>query len=554
MTSPASRVARGALGCGAASVALLAGTAFLGDSAAVPGLGAATLLPPWDVGARPSSSLVTALLGVAWTLGAAAVALGLLALRRGFTWNGRRTALLGAVAVLTLVVVPPLGSADHLSYAAYGRIKALGGDPYVEPPAQWRGGADPVAGAVQPPWQDTASVYGPVATLAQTATAVAGDGSLRRTVWAWQLLCGLAFLAAGLALDRLAAAMSRRRRCAARTPAVLSAPSVDPARLRVAVLWTLNPLLLGQLVLGAHVDVLAAAFAVGALALAARRPFVAGALVAAAVATKAPFALVGLALLWGARRLPRRDAVRSLALGLLGAGLVLVPAHLWTGPHTYDQLQRASKFVSFATPWRLLADQLDPVLGRPAVRGLVTPAAAVLAVLLAVLLVRRLTALLPALLPVLRPALRPAPSPAQPPLPVSFRPQTSLDKGEKTPGVGSSGVSGGAAGDAMVVDAVRALGVTAVGWVLTAPYALPWYDCLAWLPLVLLAPSGLDLAMLGRLWVLALAYVPGRVVGMSPDVEALTLGFRRSVAPWLTLATLCWTVWWAVTARRRPSS
>ena len=106
----------------------------------------------------------------------------------------------------------------------------------------------------------------------------------------------------------------------------------------------------------------------------------------------------------------------------------------------------------------------------------------------------------------------------------------------------------------MVVDAVRALGVTAVGWVLTAPYALPWYDCLAWLPLVLLAPSGLDLAMLGRLWVLALAYVPGRVVGMSPDVEALTLGFRRSVAPWLTLATLCWTVWWAVTARRRPSS
>lgn len=512
MTAPdgpaAGPVARAALGCGVVAVALLAGTAALGDSAAVPGLGAATRLPPWDVGARPSSAVVTALLAVAWTLGAATVALGLLALRRGFTGNGRRTALLGVLAVLALVVVPPLGSADHLSYAAYGRIKALGGDPYVERPAQWRGGADPVARAVQPPWQDTASVYGPVATFAQTATAVAGDGSVRRTVWAWQLLCGLAFLAAGLALDRLAVALSRGKGSAA-----TGSGPVDAARSRVAVLWTLNPLLLGQLVLGAHVDVLAAAFAVGALALAARRPLVAGALVAAAVATKAPFALAGLALLWGARRLPRRDAVRSLGLGLLGAGLVLVPAHLWTGPHTYDQLRRASRFVSFATPWRLLADQLDPVLGRPTVRGLVTPAAAVLAVLLAVLLVRRLTALLPA------------------------------------PDVGA-----GAAGDAMTVEAVRALGVLAVGWVLTAPYALPWYDCLAWLPLVLLAPSGLDLAMLGRLGVLALAYVPGRVVGMSPDVEALTLGFRRSVAPWLTLAILCWTVWWAATARRRPSS
>ena len=90
----------------------------------------------------------------------------------------------------------------------------------------------------------------------------------------------------------------------------------------------------------------------------------------------------------------------------------------------------------------------------------------------------------------------------------------------------------------MTRDAVAALAVTSLGWVLTAPYALPWYDCLAWLPLVLLASSGLDLAMLGRLWVLALAYVPGRVVAMSPDVEAFTLGFRRHAAPWLTLATL----------------
>ncbi|WP_233149885.1 hypothetical protein [Kineosporia sp. A_224] len=541
--------ARAALGCGVASVLGLAGTAALGDSAAVPGLGPGTVLPPWDVAAGPSSALVTALLAVAWTLAAATVLLGLVALRRnGFGWDGRRTALLAAAAVLALVVVPPLGSADHLSYAAYGRIMATGGDPYVTAPDSWRGGGDPVAGAVQPPWQSTTSVYGPVATAAQTLAAVVGDGSLRRTVWAWQVLAGLAFLGTGLALDRLAVTLARRRRGpGAGDDAADDDEAGDDgnaraatghARARVAVLWTLNPLLLGQLVLGAHVDVLAAAFAAGALALAVRRPFVAGALVAAAVATKAPFALVGLALVWGVRQLPRRQALGHLAIGALGAGLVLLPAHLWTGPNTYDQLQRASRFVSFATPWRLLVDQLDPLLGRGPVRSLVTPLAAVLAVALAVLLARRVAALLASS------GARSTPTP-------TWWPSSG---GRSTSEARSSVDDPPEDGAAMTRDAVAALAVTSLGWVLTAPYALPWYDCLAWLPLVLLASSGLDLAMLGRLWVLALAYVPGRVVGMSPDVEAFTLGFRRHAAPWLTLATLCWVVWWAAASWRASAS
>ncbi|MFN0285170.1 MAG: polyprenol phosphomannose-dependent alpha 1,6 mannosyltransferase MptB, partial [Kineosporiaceae bacterium] len=277
MTVPATAAGGGtalvrtALGCGVLSVGGLVAVAALGDSAAVPGLGPATLLPPWDLGATPSSALVTVLLAVAWTLGAGAVLCGLVALRRnGFVgWSPRSTALLAVAAVGVLVVVPPLGSADHLSYAAYGRIAVQGGDPYLVPPAQWRGGSDPVAGAVQPPWEQTPSVYGPVATAAQALSAAVGDGSLRRTIWAWQLLCGLAFLATGLALDRIAAG-SR------------SGAAGTAARARVAVVWTLNPLLLGQLVLGAHVDVLAAAAAAGAVAVAARRPLVAGALLGAA--------------------------------------------------------------------------------------------------------------------------------------------------------------------------------------------------------------------------------------------------------------------------------
>ncbi len=68
-----------------------------------------------------------------------------------------------AAAVLA-AFVPPLGSADHLSYAAYGRIAAAGGDPYSVPPVDWAGGHDPVTSAVEPPWTRTPSVYGPVAT------------------------------------------------------------------------------------------------------------------------------------------------------------------------------------------------------------------------------------------------------------------------------------------------------------------------------------------------------------------------------------------------------
>ena len=40
---------------------------------------------------------------------------------------GRLPVVLGVLALLT----GPFGSADHTNYAAYGRISALGGDPYL---------------------------------------------------------------------------------------------------------------------------------------------------------------------------------------------------------------------------------------------------------------------------------------------------------------------------------------------------------------------------------------------------------------------------------------
>ena len=88
--------------------------------------------------------------------------------------------------------------------------------------------------------------------------------------------------------------------------------------------------------------------------------------------------------------------------------------------------------------------------------------------------------------------------------------------------------------------------VLATAYALGAPYALPWYDVLTWATLPLLLATALDGILLARLTVMAMAYVPGRVVAMSPDVESLTLGFRKIVGPlaawlvWLAIAVLAW--------------
>ena len=71
------------------------------------------------------------------------------------------------------------------------------------------------------------------------------------------------------------------------------------------------------------------------------------------------------------------------------------------------------------------------------------------------------------------------------------------------------------------LDAARVACVLTVAWVLAAPYALPWYDALVWAPLALLPASRLDVLLLARTFVLALAYVPGRTVTLLPDGAAL---------------------------------
>jgi hypothetical protein len=336
---------------------------------------------------------------------------------------------------------------------------------------------------------------------------VAGP-SLRLTVWLWQLVCGAAYLAVALLLDRAARG--------------------DPARrARAAVLWTLNPLLLGQLVLGAHVDVLAAALALAGLVAGARRPLLAGALFGAATATKAPYALFALAALWPLRHAPRAGAVRAVLLGAVAALAVLVPAHLAAGPHVFDQLGTASRYVSIATPWRAISNLVDLVAGQGALRPWVAWLALGLGLALGGYVLRR----------------RLLPAAAQ---------ETTLPPGE-TP----AGATAPNAGPVPPDVAAVAAALTA-GWMLTAPYALPWYAAIAWVPLALAPATFLDRALLAQLVTLVVAYVPGRVVALSPAVETVTLGVRRYLAPVvlaaLVVAVLRWARSPAATPRAAPGA
>ncbi|GAA0295925.1 hypothetical protein [Kineococcus aurantiacus] len=484
MTDPAVRPARWATACAAACLLCWAVVAVLGPSAAVPDLGAG--FGSFDLGRAPSSATVTALLAVAVLSGGAALAAGLRALGRG--WRPRRALLLAAAGALVLTSLPPVGSADHLSYAAYGRIAALGGDPYAQAPDAFAGGTDPVASAVRDPWRSTTSVYGPVGGLLMAATSLVGGTSVRTTVWAWQVLL--------LAAWALVAWLARRRLEGA-------------ARARFDVLWTANPLLLTVGLGGAHADVLAGAAAVAVLLLARDRPVAAGLALAVAVGTKAPYGAVAVGVVVAAVA-ARRCTPGWLLRGAAGALVVLVPAHAWAGAHVYDQTRTASRYVSLATVWRPLVEA-----GMP--RGLLLPGmvlvVAVVAVLWWPLLVR-----------------------------------------------------GG--------ELERAAGVTAVlaaGYLLGAAYELPWYDLLLWGPLALVlvpppaaraggaggagggggAAGALTGVLAGRLTLLGLAYVPGLVDGMSPAVEALTLGYRREVGPWVAWGALVLTVAVAKYFRRR---
>lgn len=474
------------------SFGLLLLVASAGPSAAKPGLGPRG----WAPGNLPislSSAVVTAVLWTAYLLGAVAVVWGL---RRGSDgaerpprpwsrlWSRAWPLALGALALVTA----PIGSADHTNYAAYGRIAAQGGDPYAVAPITWALGSDPVTSAVEPPWTMAPSVYGPFGTALQTLSSLVGQDNLRQTVWFWQLLIVAAWLLVRILLRHMA--------------------SDDRTLARIDLLWTANPLVFGVAVLGAHVDLIATALALAAVVLAARTPWIAGLVLGATVSTKITYAIVGLAILWSWRSLARKPMARNIIALAVSSMTVVVFLHLWAGPHVFDQLMRASKGVSLATAWRPVVNLLSAVMSLDAARTVVSVASVATIVAVAWALSRlKLSGLAAA------ETMTTVQSPTSHQVSLAQQTQSTM----------------------------TATFVLATAYAVAAPYALPWYDVLTWATLPLMLATALDGILLARLTVMVLAYVPGRVVAMSPDVESLTLGFRKVVGPlaaWLVLLAI----------------
>ena len=109
---------------------------------------------------------------------------------------------------------------------------------------------------------------------------------------------------------------------------------------RVDVLWTLNPLVVGIGVLGAHIDTVATALALAAVVVAARRPgwvgaALSGVVVALAGSTKFTYAVVGVGIVAAWWVVGHRSGALARLVGALVGGFVVVAGalHLWAGPH-----------------------------------------------------------------------------------------------------------------------------------------------------------------------------------------------------------------------------
>jgi len=327
-----------------ASILVMLVTAFGGPNVSLPAVHGATH-PPWS---HPMHLTATATIAMMWTaliLGCAGVIAGLAAIGRGFRIPIGLVLGFAFVVVAVLTVLPPAGSTDAMSYAANGRMAVIGHSPYVMTPLQLKNLGDPVGRqatqAVPGLWQSTVSVYGPVATAAEWTAAKLGGTSLAHITFWLKLLEALCFGVVAFVLDR----MLRN----------------DPARrLRAHLLWTVNPLLLWEIVASGHIDGLAAMFGLlGIVALRGNRSAagaaVAGVCIGLATGVKVEYALFGLAVAWACRR-----SVAALAAAAAGFVVVTLPAYLLAGTPAVKVLYTRGGGITSDTMYQLF---WRPVLG-----------------------------------------------------------------------------------------------------------------------------------------------------------------------------------------------
>jgi alpha-1,6-mannosyltransferase len=468
---------------GATALTLLVG--FLGPSAVTLTLGPReSYLPPWYLPTgmvKPDEWFVSLLIWAAILLGALGLWVGMRALADGWKPKFKKLFALGTVLSLLTVCVPPMTSADVLMYAAYGRLQAIGRDPYDITPAEvFRGQFDPVLRWTERPWQDTPSVYGPITSWTQLTANRLGGENMHDIVFWLQLFSVVPFILACAGVLFLARGDARRQG-------------------RVALLTIANPLLIWAVVAGAHNDSLAVMFAVGGLLFMRKNPFVAGFGIGLAGCAKISIGLWGLAMLWAYRREPKKALLLCL-----GTAVPMGLAYVVWQPTAFLQALRNGGYVSVGSWANPLYRLLDVFLTGFQAKLIVGVISYISLIVIAWMLSRV----------------------------VPWTPAPGLDKDADL------------RRDPLTI-ALRTSLVLSVAWLITSMYTLSWYDLLAWMPLAVLAASKLDKIMLIRGTALSLAYVPGRAIDVGPVLDFTASRMRDTVSPIIqTAMVLAVILWW----------
>ncbi|MCA0293942.1 MAG: polyprenol phosphomannose-dependent alpha 1,6 mannosyltransferase MptB [Actinobacteria bacterium] len=335
---------RWAIGLIVAGAVMILGVALCGPSSVTLKLGPRTsYLPPWylPVGMVSLSEWVAVpALWLAIGMGALGLLIAWRAVNSGWRPNNRRLFLLGSLLSILTSLVPPMTSADVLMYAAYGRLQVRGLNPYDITPAEiFRQEYDPLLVWTERPWQDTPSVYGPLASASQWLAAWLGDGNMHDTVFWLQMFALLPFLVIGAI-------------------AVVLAHDDHKIQTRAILFTVLNPLMIWSVLAGAHNEALTLVFAIVGLLFIRKSPFVAGLGIGLAGTVKVSLVYYGIAMAWGYRR-----DWRKLLMLVVGAAIPLGIGYGLIVPRALLAASRNTGYISAGSwaPW--FQWLLTPIVG-----------------------------------------------------------------------------------------------------------------------------------------------------------------------------------------------
>jgi hypothetical protein len=265
---------------------------------------------------------------------------------QGWRPNPRRLLLVSAAIVAVLVSLTPVGSSDIASYAAYGRIAALGGDPYTHSPLAALGAHSPYTQVVGTVWQKQSSVYGPIATMIQSFAASIGGRNVATTIWILMILNGAVFIGLGFLLLKT---------------------SDDPVR--ATLFWVANPVIIQQLVSGGQIDTFVAAAAICSIVVARKVSGVwgdvlVGVLIGLACGIKINAVLIGIGLAWPLLR--RREWLRVTRMTAVALAVFAAEYSFW-GINALKSTFVGLKWVIMPSPWRVFQMLAEALGMRPSV-------------------------------------------------------------------------------------------------------------------------------------------------------------------------------------------